>query len=163
MDFEIINQYSGDYKDPPEKIRIASRGIVVEEGRILLTYETNTDVYMSPGGGLEDGETLEECCQRELREESGITVNVLEKFLQINEYCPECMYVSNYFFCDKTGICPQSLTDLEISHGATPRWLTIEEALELFGEYPSKRRDISSLYQREYTMLNKYLEIKKSS
>ncbi len=163
MDFKILNQYSGDYKDPPERIRVASRGIVVEDGKILLTYETNTGVYMSPGGGIEANESLEECCERELREEAGIKVKVIKQFLQINEYCPECMYVSNYFICEKISECNQSLTEIEIEHGAVPRWTEIEKALSIFSEYPSKRRDIASLYLREYTMLNKYLEMKKSS
>ena len=64
---ETINQYAKNYADPPEGVRQASRAIIVKDGKILLTYETNTDVYMSPGGGLEEGETLEECCKRELR------------------------------------------------------------------------------------------------
>ncbi len=162
-DFETLTQYSGDYSDPPEKIRVAGRGIVVENGRILLTHEINTGVYMTPGGGLENGESLSECCARELREEAGIEVKVIRQFLRINEYCPEALYVSNYFLCEKTGECRQSLTEIEIAHGAVPEWLEIEKALSLFAEYPIKRRDIASLYLREYTMLNKYLEITKAS
>ena len=76
--FEIINQYSGDYADPLLKIREAGRGVVIENNKILLTYETNTGVYMTPGGGLEEDETLEECCVRELREEAGIEVKVIK-------------------------------------------------------------------------------------
>ncbi len=162
-DFETLAQYSGDYADPPEKIRVAGRGIVIENNKILLTHELNTGVYMSPGGGLEDGESPEECCVRELREEAGAEVKVIRQFLRINEYCPECMYVSNYFICEKTGECKQSLTNIEIEHGAVPEWVEIEKALALFGEYPTKRRDVASLYLREYTMLNKYLEITEAS
>ena len=158
---ETITQYSGDYADPPLKIRQAGRGIVVENGKILLTYETNTGVYMSPGGGLEKGESLSECCERELREEAGVVVRAVKQFLTINEYCPEALYVSNYFICEKISECKQSLTQIETEHGAVPRWLKIEEALSIFSEYPNKRRDIASLYSREYTMLNKYIETSK--
>lgn len=161
--FETINQYCENYADPPLKIREAGRGIVVENGRILLTYEINTGVYMSPGGGLEEGESLCECCARELREEAGIEVSVIRQFLRIKEYCPEALYVSNYFICEKTGECSQSLTEIEVEHGAVPQWLEIEDALSLFAEYPKKRRDIASLYLREYTMMNKYLEITEAS
>lgn len=161
--FEILNQYSGNYSDPPVKIRVAGRGILVEDNKILLTHELNTGVYMTPGGGLEEGETLEECCIRELREEAGAEVNPLKQFLRINEYCPECMYVSNYFICEKIGDCKQSLTEIEVEHGAVPEWVEIDRALSIFAEYPTKRRDIASLYLREYTMLNKYLELNKAS
>lgn len=152
---EAINQYAKTYSDPPEKIRIASRGIVIENGKILLSYEKNTGVYMSPGGGLEDGETLDDCCIRELREETGYAVRPKKHFIVINEYCFETLYVSNYFLCEKVGKSEQSLTEIEVEHGITPVWVELEKAFEIFGEYASKREDIASLYLREFTVLNK--------
>lgn len=155
---ESIKQYAKNYSDPPEKERIASRGLIIENGKILLSYEKNTDVYMSPGGGLENGESLSECCIRELREETGYEVKPIKHFLVINEYCFETLYISNYFLCERVGKSKQSLTDIEIEHGITPVWLKIEKALEIFGGYASKREDIASLYLREFTVINKYLE-----
>ncbi len=157
---EIIKQYSQNYLDPPDKVRVASRGLLIENDRILLSYEANTDVYMSPGGGMENGESLEECCIREFKEETGYIVDPIEHFIVINEYCFETMYVSNYFICKRTGESPQSLTDIEIEHGLKPVWIKIDKALELFSKYPEKREDIASLYLREYTVLNKYLNVK---
>ena len=90
--FETLNQYSKNYSDPPEKIREAGRGIVVRDGKILLTHELNTGVFMTPGGGLEENETLNECCIRELKEETGYIVKPVKQFLKINEYCFETMY-----------------------------------------------------------------------
>lgn len=155
---EIINQYAKTYSDPPERIRPSARGILVENGKILLSYEKNTGVYMSPGGGLEEGETLEECCAREIREETGIETEPLKHFITINEYCFETMYKSNYFICKKTGESKPSLTKTEIEHGITPVWLDINEALEIFGGYASKREDIASLYLREFTVISKYIK-----
>ncbi len=157
--FEIINQYAKTYSDPPERIRPSARGILVENGKILLSYEKNTGVYMSPGGGLEEGETLEECCIRELREETGTVIEPLKHFITINEYCFETLYNSNYFICKKTGESKPSLTETEIEHGITPVWVSIDEALEIFGAYASKREDIASLYLREFTVLNKYINL----
>ena len=158
---ETINQYAREYIYPPKKERIASRGLVIENGKILLSYEKNTGVYMTPGGGLEVGETLEECCVRELKEETGCIVKPLKEFLIINEYCDETLYISNYFLCEKTGMSNQSLTDIEIEHGITPLWTEIDDALKIFGEYRSKSADIASLYLREFTVLNKYLNYNK--
>ncbi len=158
---ETINQYSKTYSNPPERVREASRGIVVDGDKILLSYEINTGVYMSPGGGLEAGETLEECCARELLEETGYKVKPVKRFLVINEYCFDTMYVSNYFICEVIGKGEQALTDIEIEHGITPKWVEMSKALELFGDYASKREDIMSLYLREYTTINKYLEVQK--
>lgn len=156
--FETIIQYAKTYSDPPERIRPSARGILVENGKILLSYEKNTGVYMSPGGGLEEGETLEECCIREIREETGIEVKPLKHFVTIDEHCFETVYNSNYFICEKTGKSEPSLTETEIEHGITAVWVSIDEALEIFGGYASKREDIASLYLREFTVISKYIK-----
>ena len=157
---ETINQYSKHHSDPPERVRISSRGLVIENGNVLLSHEVNTGVYMSPGGGLESGETLEECCVRELCEETGYIVKPLEHFITVNEYCFETMYVSNYFICERVGESVQALTETEIDHGITPEWVDLKKAVEIFGTYASKREDHASLYLREFTVLKKYLEKK---
>ena len=158
---ETINQYNFTYSDPPERVREAGRGIVVRDGKILLSHEQNTGVYMTPGGGLEEGETLAECCRREVREESGYEVKPLYQFLKINEYSFETKYVSNYFICEVTGEGSQTLTDIEVEHGTVPEWVPINEALAIFGTFDEKTPDVRSLYIRELTTINKYLEITK--
>ena len=155
---ETINQFAKTYTFPPERTRPSARGILVENRRILLSYEKNTGVYMSPGGGQEEGETLEECCIRELREETGIHVEPIRPFITINEYCFETLYNSNYFLCKKMGESEPSLTPTEIEHGIIPVWVDIDEALEIFGDYASKREDIASLYLREFTVISKYVK-----
>lgn len=52
--------YSGSW----DKSRTACRGIVMKGTLILLSYETQTDLYMIPGGGMEDGEDEAACCVR---------------------------------------------------------------------------------------------------
>ncbi|MBO5421099.1 MAG: NUDIX domain-containing protein [Clostridia bacterium] len=160
-EFETINQYAETYSDPPERVRVAGRGIVVRDGKILLSHELNTGVYMSPGGGLEEGETLEECCAREIMEETGYAVKPLFQFLKINEYSFETMYVSNYFICEVTGEGKQTLTEIEVEHGIVPEWVKIEDALAIFGTFDEKTPDVRSLYIRELTTINKYIEMKK--
>ncbi len=155
---ETINQYAETYSDPPERVRVAGRGIVVRDGRILLSHELNTGVYMTPGGGIEEGETLGECCVRELMEETGYQVKPIRHFLTINEYSFETKYVSNYFICEVTGEGSQTLTDIETEHGIVPEWVTVDEALAIFGTYNAKTPDVRSLYIRELTTIKKYLE-----
>ncbi len=157
---KIINQYAKNYTDPPPKTRPASRGIIIENGKMLLSHELNTGVYMSPGGGLEEGETLEECCVRELREETGSEVRVIRKLLVINEYCFDTLYISNYFLCEKTGDAQSALTEIEKEHGITPEWVELTKAEEIFGAYDQKREDIKSLYLREFTVLGHLKENK---
>lgn len=155
---DALYQYDRDYTQPPAKVRPSARAIIIQDGKILLTHETHKNVYMSPGGGVENGETLAECCVRELSEEAGYTVRPLRRFVTFNEYFDDVLYISHYFICEITGVCEQHLTATETEHGVCPKWLTVEQALAQFGRYDEKTPDHRSLYLREWTVLNRYIK-----
>ncbi|MEV6612132.1 NUDIX domain-containing protein [Kutzneria sp. NPDC051319] len=48
------------------------------DGQLLLIRRTDNDLYSIPGGGQEIGETLAQTVVREVQEETGITVRVVE-------------------------------------------------------------------------------------
>lgn len=161
--FEIITQYSKEYMNPPEKIRVGCRGLIVSGSKILLSHELNTGVYMTPGGGVESGETYDVCCKRELCEETGYDVEVGKQVFEFNEYFHETLFVNNYFLCEIKGVGNPNLTDIEIEHGIVPEWVEIDKALEIFGEYEKYRAEnegVSSLYLREFTVITKLINIK---
>lgn len=55
--------------------------LILHAGRVLLVHriKEGREYYVLPGGGVEAGETLEEACLREAREETGLTVTLGEK------------------------------------------------------------------------------------
>ena len=61
-----------------KKIRIRVAVAIVRDGKMLLVqHEKNGRRYwLVPGGGLEFGETIEECGKRELREEASLDVKI---------------------------------------------------------------------------------------
>ena len=64
-------------------------GVVIEDGRILLLNQ-DTDAGRSwslPGGKVEEGETLAEALVREMREETGLDVE-LGRLLYVCDYLP---------------------------------------------------------------------------
>lgn len=154
---EIINQVSSTVFEPLRKRRTSCRGIVINDGKVLLVHELNKDVYMSPGGGVEQGESLAECCRRELMEEAGLDVSVGEHLYTIYEYVFDELFIANYFLCEVIGVGEMALTPTEIDHGVIPEWVELEKAIEIFSHYKEKTPDHESLYLREYTILNKYL------
>jgi ADP-ribose pyrophosphatase YjhB (NUDIX family) len=157
MALEIINLVSETFYEPIVKRRVSCRALVVKDGKVLLSYEKNKDVYMSPGGGLEKDESLEQCCEREVLEETGIIAKAGERLCTINEYVFNELYIANYFRCEMIGRGALSLTKTEIEHGMEPVWVDIRSAVEIFSHYKEKIPDIASLYLREYTVLTKYI------
>lgn len=159
--YEIINQYGREYTEKPEKIRIASRAIITDGDKILLSHELNTGVYLIPGGGLEQGESLEDCCKREIREETSYEITVGRHMFTVNEYYKNMLYISNYFLCEIVGRGEQSLTENEIEHGVIPDWVEIKKALQIFGsygDYAAINEEIEGQYKREYTVIKKYFK-----
>lgn len=90
-------------------MRVRVAGIIPMEDGIALMHRIGNkvsgilDYYVFPGGGLEQGETLEEGTAREIKEEFGIDVKVKEKVYEYNlkkegieqkEYFFLCEYIS---------------------------------------------------------------------
>ena len=144
-----------------DKSRTACRGIVMKGTLVLLSYETLTDLYMIPGGGMEDGEDEAACCVREVAEETGFVTEPSACVLEIDEYYEDWKYISKYFVCGVTGSCGRKLTEREQSVGMEPRWVPVEEAIEIFsrhGEYAATDEMRRGIYLREYKALAEVAE-----
>jgi len=80
----------GSWREFPEKQIVGVGGVVIEDGRALLIKRGSEPLlgqWSIPGGTLELGETLVEGTARELEEETGLVVRVLdliEVFERIN-------------------------------------------------------------------------------
>ena len=74
-------------REYPERPLVGVGGVVIAEGRALLIRRGGPPLegeWSIPGGMLELGETLEEGVRRELAEETGLEVHVLE-FIEVFE------------------------------------------------------------------------------
>lgn len=58
-------------------------GIVLKDKKILLTERRDVPVWVLPGGGVENGETPQMCCLREVQEETGIEAKVIRHALHL--------------------------------------------------------------------------------
>lgn len=140
--------------------RIACRGILLREGKVLLSHERNTGWYLIPGGGLEAGETIGECCAREVLEETGFLVDPQECFLTLKEYYEDWCYISHYFRCSLTGQDKQNLTTLEQARGLVPEWVDLREAVAIFADHVNltHHEEKRGSYQREHQAIQIFLE-----
>ncbi len=148
------------------KMRDGCRAIIIEEGKILLTHELNSGWWLIPGGGIEEGETPEECVIREVEEETGLIVRPTEQFLTMHEYYEEYLYTGYFFVCEVTGKGQMRLTDVEKERGVQPEWLPLQNAIELFSmheSYADVSEEKRGSYQREYIALKEYMNLTNES
>ena len=143
------------------RTRVGCRGVVIRDGNILLSHEIKSGWYLVPGGGMEEGETPEACCVREVEEETGTIVRPLRHFLTINEYYEEYRYIDYYFVCEPVGQGTIRLTEAERRRGLEPLWLPLNEAVKMFSrhqDYAAVSEEKRGVYLREYVALSEYLK-----
>ena len=144
----------------PHKIeRACARGIVVHNGKLLLSYVPESDFFMTPGGGLEVGETLPQCCVREIAEETGYIVKPMsdEPFYLLNEYYGEYKFINNFFICALTGEQTEThLTSLEKEQKLVQKWVDLDDAIDIFAhhnDHAATNEDKRGSYLRDFTAL----------
>jgi len=158
---KTINILGQDRFEQHTKTREACRGIIICEDKILLTYEVNTDQWFTPGGGLENNESHEECCIRELAEETGYVVKPVKHFVTVNEYYEEWFFASYYYTCELIGKTKRKLTKAEIKNGLEPRWIPLKDAIDIFSkhqDYADENEMKRGSYLREYNALLYFID-----
>ncbi len=114
-------------------LRPAVYAIVVYDGRVLLMKMRHTGNYHPPGGGINVGERVEDALKREIREETGIEVEV-GRFARFEElfffYDPsETAYHGLYFYyvCRPKTIALLDDTQVKDDAAGEPRWVNIQD------------------------------------
>lgn len=128
----------GAPRDGKTIYREAVRGIIFDGRKLLMLHSPVVGDYKFPGGGVDDGETIEETLVREVREECGARViQIAEEFGKIIEYAipVELDYdlfkmASYYYVCHvEPELEEQHLEMYEEDLGMRPVWVDIDEAI----------------------------------
>lgn len=153
-DFEIVSQ---EMKN--SKIRLAARGIVLrEDGKIAIQNKSNKNEYKLIGGGIEENEEPQIAFKREVLEEAGCEIEIIEQLGTTEEYKSlQNLKQTSYIFVAKVikDLHHLNLTKKEKDEGAKLLWVEPEEALRLIIEcynklLPSKYDDV---YDTRYVVL----------
>lgn len=129
---------------------VRARAILINSNdEVLMCYSNGLKHYEFPGGHMEEGETLEECLQREILEETGIEINPKEAkpFYSIKYYCKNYhesgrnkLFVIDYYVihCDTLfDNDNRQLDENEVIENYECRYIKIDELMDALLE--SKR------------------------
>ena len=114
----------------PSRFNIRVYGILIQEGKVLITDEVRSGVKMTkfPGGGLEFGEGIAECLIREFKEELNIRISIktlfyVNDFYQVSSFNKNEQLVSIYYLVslDEVGVVigirPKGLLEVGFRRG----------------------------------------------
>ena len=115
---------------------VASGPVIIEGGKLLVSKDSKDDFYKIPGGTAKPGETLEQVCIREVKEETNAEIEIIKPLstLIINKN-------------------PQTQEEMEISlHHYKAKLLNPEELKEGEGIKEVKWLDIEDIKSGKYSV-----------
>lgn len=147
---EITINNNNQTQEEFQKKQIKSRALLTNtKGEILIAKYG--DVFLLPGGGVEDGETPEITICRELREEVGVEFELeqLQPFAKIRYFQPgypnrngsreDRILVTYYYIGEIEKISAERcLTDKEIRDGFDVQFYSLEQISEIIKNSNSK-------------------------
>ena len=114
------------------KPRLTARAVVVNPAeQLAVMYAAKYSIHTLPGGGVEEGESIEAALVREITEETGVTIASIEPLGIIEENRAHADYTQvNHYYIVRTAddTLHPHLTALESENGTSVQWCSLDEA-----------------------------------
>lgn len=113
--------------------RSAARAVLKKGDKVALLHVSKYNYYKLPGGGINNGETIQEALKRELKEEAGCTFKLLNEIITIVERRSHIglIQTSYCFLAEVTEEGDPEFTPKEIKNGFKLIWVDFNEAIDL--------------------------------
>ena len=142
--------------------RMAARAVLFDdEGKVAILHVSKDNYHKLPGGGIEEGENIEQALNREIKEEVGCEMEIGQEIGSVIEYknYPDGTNLKHESICyfgklkGEKGIV--QFSEEEADRGFELAWVSLDEAINLLeNDNPSdyhgkfiKQRD--SVFLRE--------------
>lgn len=112
------------------KREFSAGGIVLKDGKVLLTKHSQNKHWSFPKGLIDPGQTPEEAAVREVREEGGVEAEIVEKVgysKYVYTFGGEKIFKVVTYFLMKYKSGDPSLHDWEVEEAG---WYKVEDALK---------------------------------
>jgi len=160
-----IDAYPGiESQEPKEwKQRQAARAVTFDgDGKVALLHVSKLGFYKLPGGGVDEGETIEQALKRECLEEIGCNVEKYAELGRVVEYRNKFV-IKQESFCYLAKVVgkkgnPNFMQD-EIEDGFKVVWTELDKAINLVAGGKPTSYDGPFIIIRDLAFLNKAKEI----
>ena len=127
-------------------------GVVIRDGKLLLIhrFRAGEEYWVFPGGGVEEGETLEQALQREMLEETGLKLRSARYLCQA-EGAPVCIF----YVCELEPGEPQIGGPERESQSPTNQyileWVPLNQVTHLKKVFPSPNQEQFLQFLEQHT------------
>ncbi len=145
----------------PTRFNIRVYGIAIRNGKILLSEEQGKHHFTKfPGGGLEPGEGIADCLQREILEETGIRIRSFRHFyttdfFQQSAFRPEDQVIAVYYLMDADWPDTfESVTEMRFGHEYRVSffWISLADLKEEMLSFPIDRHVCRKIMAGEWAV-----------
>jgi 8-oxo-dGTP diphosphatase len=133
-----------------KRVNVAYGCIINDLNQVLMVYNADSNHWSMPGGKVEDAESLDQACVREVFEETGYTVEVNE-LMALNECKLKSTQEHAIFFTFHCVITKGEQTVLDTNEISQVKWLSFEEADKLM---PYHKKPLSELIKNKVVYVN---------
>ncbi len=142
------------------KLRKSARGIVLNSrGEMAVQHIQKFNYHKLPGGGMEDGELIEETFCREILEEVGCVCEIIRPIGVVNEYHDEFLHISYGFSARMVGSTGESKLEAdEIENEQTTIWMSPDKFVCLLREDVVKNPKGLFMAKRDLSFMAEYFE-----
>lgn len=148
------------------RLRKAARALVFDKkGKIAILFVSKKNYHKLPGGGIEEGEDIEEALKREILEETGCNIEIEKREVgSVIEYrkADGLLQISYCYLCSVIGEPGEAhFTEKEMTNGFQLNWLNLDDAINILNndtpadsfEKFMRERDLIFLRKAKETIL----------
>lgn len=123
-------------------MRVAA--VIIKDDKILLIHriKNSQDYYVFPGGGVKEGELLEEALVREIKEELTLDIKLFKQIFNITNQGREEYYFLVEDFDGIPQLNGEEKERMNENNQYIPIWIKMSKAINLPNLYPEEARKL---------------------